>query len=218
MPRAPPISPSTGASDDARVGSQLHLKRSPDTSNTAALAQVVLAALAERGAQTELIRVVDYVVEPGVVTEATSEADEWPVLHGKIAAADILIVATPTWLGQQSSISKRVLERMDAMLSETKDDGRPIAYDKVAGVVVTGNEDGAHHCIAEISGALIDIGYTLAGQGWTYWNKGPGPGEEEYLTSDETEWSNLTGVTAAQNLFAVAHALKATPMSAPKGD
>jgi len=194
------------------------LKRSPDTSNTAALAQVVLGALAERGAQTELIRVVDYVVEPGVVTEATSEADEWPVLHGKIAAADILIVATPTWLGQQSSISKRVLERMDAMLSETKDDGRPIAYDKVAGVVVTGNEDGAHHCIAEISGALIDIGYTLAGQGWTYWNKGPGPGEEEYLTSDETEWSNLTGVTAAQNLFAVAHALKATPMSAPKGD
>ena len=194
------------------------LKRSPDTSNTAALAQVVLGALAERGAQTELIRVVDYVVEPGVVTEAISEADEWPVLHGKIAAADILIVATPTWLGQQSSISKRVLERMDAMLSETKDDGRPIAYDKVAGVVVTGNEDGAHHCIAEISGALIDIGYTLAGQGWTYWNKGPGPGEEEYLTSDETEWSNLTGVTAAQNLFAVAHALKATPMSAPKGD
>ncbi len=194
------------------------LKRSPDTSNTAAPAQVVLGALAERGAQTELIRVVDYVVEPGVVTEATSEADEWPVLHGKIAAADILIVATPTWLGQQSSISKRVLERMDAMLAETKDDGRPIAYDKVAGVVVTGNEDGAHHCIAEISGALIDIGYTLAGQGWTYWNKGPGPGEEEYLTSDETEWSNLTGVTAAQNLFAVAHALKATPMSAPKAD
>ena len=67
---------------------------------------------------------------------------------------------------------------MDAMLSETKDDGRPIAYDKVAGVVVTGNEDGAHHCIAEISGALNDIGYTLAGQGWTYWNKGPGPGDQ----------------------------------------
>ncbi len=192
------------------------LKRSPDTSNTAALAQVVLDALAERGTQTEMIRVVDHVVEAGVVTEAVSEADEWPALHAKIVAADILIVATPTWLGQQSSISKRVLERMDAMLSETKDDGRPIAYDKVAGVVVTGNEDGAHHCISEISGALIDIGYTLAGQGWTYWNKGPGPGEEEYLTSDETEWSNSTGVTAAQNLLAVAHALKATPMSAPR--
>ena len=55
---------------------------------------------------------------------------------------------------------------MDALLSETKDDGRPIAYDKVAGVVVTGNEDGAHHCIAEVSGALIDLGYTIPGQGW----------------------------------------------------
>ncbi len=194
------------------------LKRSPDVSNTAALAQVVLDALAERGAHTELIRVVDRVVEPGVVTEATSEADGWPALHEKIVAADILIVATPTWLGQQSSISKRVLERMDAMLSETKDDGRPIAYDKVAGVVVTGNEDGAHHCISEVSGALIDIGYTLAGQGWTYWNKGPGPGEEEYLTSDDTEWSDSTGVTAAQNLLAVAHALKAAPMPAPATD
>lgn len=188
------------------------LKRSPDDSNTAALAQVVLDALDEHGVETDLVRVVDHVVEPGVVSEAVSEADQWPALHAKIVAADILIIATPTWLGQQSSISKRVLERMDALLSETKDDGRPIAYDKVAGVVVTGNEDGAHHCIAEISGALIDIGYTLAGQGWTYWNKGPGPGDEEYLNSDDTEWSNTTGVTAAQNLLAVARALKASPM------
>jgi multimeric flavodoxin WrbA len=113
----------------------------------------------------------------------------------KVVATDILIIATPTWLGQPSSIAKRVLERMDALLSETKEDGRPIADDKLAGVVVTGNQDGAHHYIAEVSGALIDLGYTIAGQGWTYWNKGPGPGEEEYLSSDETEWSNTTGKT-----------------------
>ncbi len=152
-------------------------------------------------------------MDPGVVSEAVSERDEWPALYAKVIAADILIIAAPTWLGQQSSISKRVLERMDALLSETKRDGRPIAYDKVAGVVVTGNEDGAHHCIAEISGALIDIGYTIAGQGWTYWNKGPGPGEEEYLNSDDTEWSNKTGERAAQNLFAVARALQANRIS-----
>ncbi len=84
-------------------------------------------------------------------------------------------------------------------------------------MVVTGNEDGAHHCISEISGALIDIGYTIAGQGWTYWNKGPGPGEEEYLSSDETEWSNTTGTTAAHNLLAVAEALAAHPIPAPAG-
>jgi multimeric flavodoxin WrbA len=189
------------------------LKRSPAESNTAALAEVVLDALAEHGVETELVRVVDHVVEPGVVSEAVSADDEWPMLHAKLLASNILIIATPTWLGQQSSVSKRVLERMDALLSETKDDGRPIAYDKVAGVVVTGNEDGAHHCIAEISGALIDIGYTMAGQGWTYWNKGPGPGEEEYLNSEDTEWSNKTGVTAAENLLAVARALQANPMS-----
>ncbi len=124
-----------------------------------------------------------------MVSEAVSAVDECPVLREKVVDADLVIIATPTWLGQQSSISKRILERMDALLSETKDDGQPIAYDKVAGVVVTGNEDGAHHCMAEISGALIDIGDTLAGQGWPYWNKGPGPGEEEYLNSDDTEWS-----------------------------
>ena len=194
------------------------LKRSPQDSNTAALTRVVLGALQERGVETAMVRVVDYVVEPGVVSEPLSEADQWPVLHEEIVAADILIIATPTWLGQQSSVSKRVLERMDAMLSETKDDGRPIAYDKVAGVVVTGNEDGAHHCIAEISGALNDIGYTLAGQGWTYWNKGPGPGDEEYLNSNDTDWSNRTGIIAAQNLLAVAEALKTRPIPAPPTD
>jgi multimeric flavodoxin WrbA len=78
----------------------------------------------------ELIRVVDHVVEPGVVSEALTATDEWPALHAKVIAADILIVATPTWLGQQSSVAKRVLERMDALLSETKDDGRPIAYER----------------------------------------------------------------------------------------
>lgn len=191
------------------------LKRSPHESNTEALAQVVLDALVARGVEAEMIRVADHVIEPGVVSEAVSGADEWPALRAKIVAADILLVATPTWLGQPSSIAKRVLERMDAMLSETKDDGRPIAYDKVAGVVVTGNEDGAHHCISEVSGALIDIGYTIAAQGWTYWNKGPGPGEEEYLNSDDTEWSNSTGKAAAQNLLAVAEALAGHPIPAP---
>jgi len=193
------------------------LKRSPDQSNTAALAQVVLDALSGQGVETEMVRVADHVVEPGVVSEAVTDADEWPALRAKVVAADILVIATPTWLGQPSSIAKRVLERMDALLSETKDDGRPIAYDKVAGVVVTGNEDGAHHVISEVSGALIDIGYTIAGQGWTYWNKGPGPGEEEYLTSDDTEWSDTTGRTAARNVLAVARALAAHPIPGPAG-
>lgn len=105
---------------------------------------------------------------------------------------------------------------MNAFLSETRKDGEtPIAYNRVAGVVVVGNEDGAHHCISEISGALIDIGYTLPAQAWTYWNKGPGPGDEEWLTTDEREWSITTGRTAARNLLAVARALERHPLPAP---
>jgi multimeric flavodoxin WrbA len=191
------------------------LKPSPEPSSTEALARVVLDALAARGVETEMIRVVDHVVDPGVVSDAVTQADEWPALRARIVEAEILIVATPTWLGQQSSVCQRVLERMDAMLSETRDDGRPLAYDRVAGVVVTGNEDGAHHIIGVVSQMLIDIGYTVPGQAWTYWNKGPGPGDEVYLNSDDTSWTDTTARTAAQNLFAVARALAEHPLPTP---
>lgn len=195
------------------------LKRSPDPSNTADLARVVLDALEADGFETEMIRVADHVVEPGVVSDPVTPQDEWPTIRERVVAADVLIVASPTWLGQPSSIAKRVLERMDAMLSETADDGKtPIAYNKVAGVVITGNEDGAHHCIGEIMGALNDIGYSAPGQNWTYWNKGPGPGDEEWLSTDERSWSISTGKAAASNLAALARALRASPIPAPPSD
>ena len=82
-------------------------------------------------------------------------------------------------------------------------------------MVVTGNEDGAHHVISEMAGGLIDIGFTVPGQAWTYWNRGPGPGDE-YLESDAgKDWSHKTGRAAASNLVAVARALQAAPMPAP---
>ena len=192
------------------------LKRSPEASSSASLADVVMSALRREGVETDTIRLVDHTIEPGVVSEAVTEADEWPAIRERILSAEILVVATPTWLGQPSSVSKRALERMDAFLSETYDDDvTPIAFNRVAGVVVVGNEDGAHHCISEISGALIDIGYTIPAQAWTYWNKGPGPGEEEWLTTDERDWSITTGQTAARNLLAVARALRAHPIPPP---
>jgi multimeric flavodoxin WrbA len=192
------------------------LKPSPAPSNTQALADVVLAALCEQGVESDVVRLVDHRIAPGVVSEAVADGDEWPTIRERVLAAEILIMATPTWLGQPSSIAKRALERMDAMLSETRaDDETPIAYNRVAGVVVTGNEDGAHHVISEVTGALIDIGYTIPGQAWTYWNKGPGPGDEEWLTTDEREWSITTGQTAAQNLVAAAKALWASPLPPP---
>jgi multimeric flavodoxin WrbA len=194
------------------------LKPSPEPSNTEGLASVVLDALGTQGFETEMIRVVDHRVDPGVVSEAVTDGDEWPALRERILAAEVLIIATPTWLGQPSSVAKRVLERMDAMLSETGPDGKtPVAYNRVAGVVVTGNEDGAHHVIAETIGPLVDIGYTIPAQAWTYWNKGPGPGDEEWSTTEEREWSIQTGRTAASNIGAVARALSVEPIPAPPG-
>jgi len=111
-----------------------------------------------------MVRLADYDIAPGVVSEAVREGDEWPQIHAKILAADILILATPTWIGQPSSIIKRALERMDALLSETDAEGVPVAYNKVAGFVVTGNEDGAHHVIAEMAQGAIDYGFTVRGR------------------------------------------------------
>jgi multimeric flavodoxin WrbA len=190
------------------------LKQSPERSNTGALADVVAEALSADGVEVDEVRVVDHAIPPGVESDL-GEGDEWPGIRARILDAEILIFASPTWLGRPSSVAQRVLERMDAMLSEKDDQGRPVAYDHVAGVVVTGNEDGAHHVISEISGALIDIGFTVPGQAWTYWNRGPGPGDD-YLDSDEGhEWSHATGRTAAANLLAVAKALAERPIPSP---
>jgi multimeric flavodoxin WrbA len=190
------------------------LKPSPAESNTEALARVVMDALASDGIETESVRVVDHDVRPGVESDM-GDGDEWPAVRSKLLAAEILVFASPTWLGRPSSVAQRVLERMDAMLAETDDSGRPVAYNRVAGVVVTGNEDGAHHVISEIAGGLVDIGYTIPGQAWTYWNQGPGPGDS-YLDTDEgKDWSHSTGRAAAANLAAAARALAERPIPAP---
>jgi multimeric flavodoxin WrbA len=190
------------------------LKASPARSNTAALAEVVAAALHEQGVESAEVRVADRSIPPGVESDL-GEGDEWPIVRAQVLEAEILVFATPTWLGRPSSLAQRVLERMDAMLSETDEEERPVAYNRVAGVVVTGNEDGAHHVISEVSGALGDIGFTVPGQAWTYWNRGPGPGQD-YLESDAgKDWSHSTGRAAAANLLAVARALEASPIPAP---
>ena len=187
------------------------LKPSPALSNTQALADVVVESLREKGVDTEVVRVADKRIPPGVETDL-GNGDEWPRIHELLMASDILIIATPTWLGQPSSVAKLVLERMDAMISETKDDGTYAAYNKVAGVIVTGNEDGAHHVITEVAGALIDIGFTIPGQAWTYWNMGPGPGPSYTETDHRHDWSEKTGRTMAANLVAAATALHANPL------
>jgi len=187
------------------------LKSTGATSNTQLLADSVIASMTARDVETELFRLADLQIPPGVETDL-GDGDEWPRVHESLVGAEILVVATPTWVGHPSSLAQRALERMDAMISETDDDGRPIAYNKVAGVVVTGNEDGAHHVISEVTGGLGDIGYTVPGQAWTYWNMGPGPGPSYGETEQGHEYSEKTGRAMAANLVGVAEALAARPL------
>lgn len=191
------------------------LKPSPEPSNTQALADEVITALEERDVHVNVERVVDLHIPFGVKTDMGTD-DEWPAVHAQVMDSDILVIATPTWLGQPSSVAKMVLERLDAMISETHEDGTPVAFNKVAGVVVTGNEDGAHHVIAEVSSALVDVGFTIPGQAWTYWNMGPGPGPSYTQTDHKHDWSRSTGRTMAANLVAVASALQERPIPAPR--
>jgi len=190
------------------------LKPSPQPSNTEALAQVVADALGKDGITVDWIRAVDHDIKPGVASDMGDD-DHWPAIRAKVLASEILIIATPTWVGRPSSVAQRVMERMDAMISETDEQGRPVAYNRVAGVINTGNEDGAHHVISEIAGALGDIGYTIPGQAWTYWHLGPGAGPDYLDEQRGHDWAAKTGRAMARNLATVARALVATPMQVP---
>ncbi|MCV7029607.1 flavodoxin family protein [Mycobacterium sherrisii] len=145
------------------------LKRSPTPSSSELLAEQVLEQMRNAGARCESIRCVDYAIKPGVAADM-GPGDQWPQLREKALAADILVLATPVWLGHLSSVAQRVLERLDAELSNTDDAGRPTMVGKVAVVAVVGNEDGAHKVTADAFQALNDIGYTISAQASTYWN------------------------------------------------
>jgi multimeric flavodoxin WrbA len=190
------------------------LKKSPEPSNTQMLTDHVLTSLRERGVESTTFRLADLSVPPGVESDL-GDGDDWPRVREAILDAEILVMASPTWVGHPSSLAQRAIERMDAMISETDDEGRPVAYNRVAGVVVTGNEDGAHHVISEITGALGDIGFTIPAQAWTYWNKGPGPGPDYSDTDEGHDYAQKTGRAMAANLVTVATALAEHPLQAP---
>lgn len=147
--------------------------------------RILELALAEfpNDCDSEIVRVAALDIKPGVSSDE-GNGDEWPVLRRKIDACDILLLGTPIWLGQPSSVAKRVLERMDAFLAETDEQNRTPAYGKVAAIAVVGNEDGAHHVSAEIAQALFDVGFTTAAGGPTYW-VGEAMGSTNFIDLDE---------------------------------
>jgi multimeric flavodoxin WrbA len=186
------------------------LSPSPKPSSSEKMAREVLAALAGHGVTGDVVRVVDHDVKPGVEVNM-GEGDAWPAIRERMMAADILVVATPTWVGHMSSVAQRVLERLDGELSETDDSGRPLVTGKVAVTAVVGNEDGAHKITADLMQGLNDIGFTIPAQGGTYWND-EAMGSRDYLDLDETpEAVASTTSTLAENAAHLARALKATP-------
>ncbi|WP_375288901.1 flavodoxin family protein, partial [Sphingomonas sp.] len=138
-------------------------------SSTDAMIAVLRDALAARGVQvTETVRVAALDIKPGVTSDE-GDGDQWPGLREKILAHDILILGGPIWMGQLGSVAKRVLERMDAFLSETDDAGRMPSYGKVAVMAIVGNEDGAHASSAQGFQALNDVGWTIPPVAACYW-------------------------------------------------
>jgi multimeric flavodoxin WrbA len=187
------------------------LKPSPQASNTEALAKEVISELEKLGVQTTLIRVADHHVLTGIKSDL-GEGDGWPAILKELLESEILVMATPTWMGTLSSVAMRVLERINGLYTAKDDKGRPVTYNKVAGFVVTGDEDGARHVVTEIASALMDVGFTIAPQSYTYWNNGPGPGDSYLESNFRKEWSIATGKTAAANMVAVAKALQQCPI------
>ncbi|APU13621.1 MULTISPECIES: flavodoxin family protein [Actinoalloteichus] len=184
------------------------LKPSPARSSSSLLAQQVLDQLAEHDVTGELIRVADHDVRAGVETDMGG-GDAWPEIRRRIADADILLISTPTWLGHPSSIAQRVLERLDAALSDTDDEGRPAMFGKVAIAAVVGNEDGAHKIIADLFQGLNDVGFSIPAQGSTYWN-GEAMKPVDYQDLDETPSAvAATNKTAARNAAHLARLLRA---------
>lgn len=185
------------------------LKPSPADSSSDLIARQVLDALAEHDVTGEVVRVVDADVKPGVDRDM-GEGDAWPAILEKVLAADVLLIATPTWMGQASSVCMRVLERLDAEISETDEQGRPTMFGKVAALAVVGNEDGAHHITAQVFQALNDVGFSIPAQATTYWN-GEAMHGTDYKDLPETpEKTAGTNKAVAANAAHLARLLKAT--------
>jgi multimeric flavodoxin WrbA len=176
------------------------LKPSPVESSTEVLLKEFVAALETNDVKCELVRAVDFNIKPGVKSDE-GEGDDWPGLRKKVLAADIVLLGSPIWLGQPSSVSKRVLERMDAFLGEKDDHGRMPSYGKVAVAVVVGNEDGAHHVAAEFQQALTEVGFTIPAGGATYWvgeaMQGTDYKDLEKKPEVVTEWTKMLASNAA---------------------
>lgn len=183
------------------------LKSSPATSSSALLADQALDELATHDVDGESVRIADFDIRPGVSADE-GDGDQWPLIRRRVLDADIVLLATPTWLGHASSVAQRVLERLDAELSSTDDAGRPVLFGKVGIAAVVGNEDGAHKIVADTFQALDDVGFTIPAQGCTYWNGEAMQGVDYVDLSETPDPVRATTRTMARNAAHLARLLR----------
>ncbi|MEJ7891281.1 MAG: flavodoxin family protein [Solirubrobacteraceae bacterium] len=190
------------------------LKRSPERSHTQALADRSIALMREQGVTVEVVRAVDYDIAAGVEADMTAHgwaADAWPALYEQVVAADILVLATPIWLGEKSSVCTRVIERLYGNSHLLNDAGQYAYYGRAGGCIVTGNEDGAKHCAMNVLYSLQHLGYTIPPQADAAWLGGVGPGPsycDEGSGGPENDFTNRNTSFMTWNLLHVARMLK----------
>jgi multimeric flavodoxin WrbA len=191
------------------------LKSSPEVSNTHILSEFLSRHIESYETESEIIRLADHNIKPGVYTKIGF--DEWPAIFEKILAADIIIFATPVWWGVQSSLIQRVIERLDEIHDEIMDSGKSRLANKVAGIVVSGDSDGAEHIIGNLANFFAALGLTFPPFGsltvlWPGLAKKSDKSKEEIWKYFEDTYTS-TAKKAAQNLTFVANLLRNNPFS-----
>lgn len=190
------------------------LKKTPAISNTEGLVEVSAKIMRKNGVKVEVIRAIDHDIATGVYPDMRKEGwktDEWPELYKKVQKADILVIAGPIWLGDNSSVTKKVIERLYANSAELNKAGQYAYYGKVGGCLITGNEDGIKHCAMNLLYSLQHIGYTIPPQADAGWvgEAGPGP---SYLDKGsggpDNDFTNRNTTFMTWNLMHMAKMLK----------
>lgn len=189
------------------------LKSSDEVSNTEGITKDVQTHYNQLGVESEIIRLADYRVALGV-QEDMGDADQWPEILEKVKAADILIIGTPLWLGEKSSLATLAIERLYGSSSVTNDKGQAIFYNKVGGALVTGNEDGAKHASASLLYGLSHIGFLIPPNVDAYWVGEAGPGPSYNEAGRDNDFTKKAIERLAYNTFHLAGLLKNNPIPA----
>ncbi|MEO8105158.1 MAG: flavodoxin family protein [Candidatus Saccharibacteria bacterium] len=190
------------------------LKRSPEVSNTQGLIEISAQIMQKHGVSIEVIRAIDHDIATGVYPDMREHgwgSDEWPELYSKVVSADILVIAGPIWLGDNSSVTKKVIERLYAQSSELNSKGQYSYYGKVGGCLITGNEDGVKHCAMNVLYSLQHLGCTIPPQADAGWigDIGPGPSYlDEGSGGPDNDFTNRNTTFMTWNLLHLAKMLK----------